>query len=342
MLDIKDYTQVGLAHNPSNATILTLHTPYKAQRLELQLANGLDSLLEFKDREQNLDSLLTLKLINGGYKEKYWSFGEEVEEEIEEKIDISQGILIASNDDRIAFELLATNPKHQFNCPDVESGSFIQNLRGFSGMLNFLENAIYSTKATLDYDNLKEYESYNTAEYKSDNIYAKNKCLSERIKAIYAKDWLSTLSKDIQEAYNGDIHIFMGQWRETLQEKHQNIQSFVASFCKKVGCDSIAIDEQISNYVQFQFDIANTKIRVKRGAIPLNNQMLLINSYLLPSLRQWYIVSHSQHNSFDVLLRKYMRYIEINIRYFYVYDESDKYFYTQICINDLKRLREVM
>ena len=142
MLDIQDYTQVGLAHNPSNATILTLHTPYKAQRLELQLANGLDSLIESKDREQNLDSLLTLKLINGGYKEKYWGFGEEVEEEIEEKIDISQGILIASNDDRIAFELLATNPKHQFNCPDVESGSFIQNLRGFSGMLNFLENAI--------------------------------------------------------------------------------------------------------------------------------------------------------------------------------------------------------
>ena len=57
--------------------ILTLHTPYKAQRLELQLANGLDSLIESKDREQNLDSLLTLKLINGGYKEKYWSFGEE-------------------------------------------------------------------------------------------------------------------------------------------------------------------------------------------------------------------------------------------------------------------------
>lgn len=77
MLDIQDYTQVGLAHNPSNATILTLHTPYKAQRLELQLANGLDSLIESKDREQNLDSLLTLKLINGGYKEKYWSFGEE-------------------------------------------------------------------------------------------------------------------------------------------------------------------------------------------------------------------------------------------------------------------------
>ena len=105
MLDIQDYTQVGLAHNPSNATILTLHTPYKAQRLELQLANGLDSLIESKDREQNLDSLLTLKIINGGYKEKYWSFGEEVEEETEEKIDISQGILIASNDDTLAYEL---------------------------------------------------------------------------------------------------------------------------------------------------------------------------------------------------------------------------------------------
>ena len=44
---------------------------------EFRLANGLDSLIESKDREQNLDSLLTLKLINGGYKEKYWSFGEE-------------------------------------------------------------------------------------------------------------------------------------------------------------------------------------------------------------------------------------------------------------------------
>ena len=80
MLDTKDYTQIGLESNPSNATILTLHTPYKAQRLELQLANGLDSLIESKDREQNLDSLLTLKLINGGYKEKYWSYGEGVEE----------------------------------------------------------------------------------------------------------------------------------------------------------------------------------------------------------------------------------------------------------------------
>lgn len=103
---------------------------YKTQRLELQLANGLDSLIESKDRQrqtreskesstqskqkdsqnntkqQIIDSLLTLKLINGGYKDKLWSYGEEVEEEIEEKIDISQGILIASNDDAIAYQAL--------------------------------------------------------------------------------------------------------------------------------------------------------------------------------------------------------------------------------------------
>ena len=52
MLDIADYTQVGVDSNPSNATILTLHTPYKAQRLELQLANGLDSLIESRDRQR--------------------------------------------------------------------------------------------------------------------------------------------------------------------------------------------------------------------------------------------------------------------------------------------------
>ncbi len=44
--------QVGLDFNPNNATILTLHTPYKAQRLEIELANGLDSTIESKDRER--------------------------------------------------------------------------------------------------------------------------------------------------------------------------------------------------------------------------------------------------------------------------------------------------
>ena len=68
MLDIKDYTQIGLESNPSNiglesnpsnATILTLHTPYKTQRLELQLANGLDSMIE--EREGVLKILLINK-----------------------------------------------------------------------------------------------------------------------------------------------------------------------------------------------------------------------------------------------------------------------------------------
>ncbi|BDB64042.1 hypothetical protein T36_0489 [Helicobacter cinaedi] len=71
MLDIQDYTQLGLAHNPSNATILTLHTPYKTQKLEIALASGLDSVIE-SDREQTqqiIDSLLTLQVVNGGYKE---------------------------------------------------------------------------------------------------------------------------------------------------------------------------------------------------------------------------------------------------------------------------------
>ena len=105
MLDTKNYTQIGLESNPSNATILTLHTAYKAQKLEITLANGLDSILESRDKEHNTDTILTLQVINGGHEVKYWSFGEEVEEETEEKIDISQGILIASNDDTLAYEL---------------------------------------------------------------------------------------------------------------------------------------------------------------------------------------------------------------------------------------------
>lgn len=102
-------------------------------------------------------------------------------------------------------------------------------------MLDFLENAIYNTKATLDYDNLKEYESYNTAKYKSNNIYAKNKCLSERIKTIYTKDWLSTLSKDTQEAYNGDIHIFMEQWRKHSKKITKISKALLQVFVKKWG-----------------------------------------------------------------------------------------------------------
>ena len=46
------------------------------------LASGLDSIIESKDMEQCLETLLTLKLINGGYKEKYWDFEEGIEKHI--------------------------------------------------------------------------------------------------------------------------------------------------------------------------------------------------------------------------------------------------------------------
>ena len=99
MLDTKNYTQIGLESNPSNATILTLHTAYKAQKLEITLANGLDSIIESRDRQrqakldreyqkshnntkqQSIDSLLTITLINGGYKDKLWGFREQNKEE---------------------------------------------------------------------------------------------------------------------------------------------------------------------------------------------------------------------------------------------------------------------
>ncbi|WP_254422454.1 hypothetical protein [Helicobacter bilis] len=96
-LDIKDYAKIGLDSNPSNATILTLHTAYKAQKLEITLANGLDSILESRDRQrqakldrksqnsikqQSIDSLLTITLINGGYKDKLWGFRENSEDGI--------------------------------------------------------------------------------------------------------------------------------------------------------------------------------------------------------------------------------------------------------------------
>ena len=70
-----DYTQVGLGRNSTNAYIMTLHTPYKAQKLELYLASGLDSIIESKDTNQDLDNILTIKVVNTGHKEKWWGMG---------------------------------------------------------------------------------------------------------------------------------------------------------------------------------------------------------------------------------------------------------------------------
>ena len=51
--------------------------------------------------------------------------------------------------------------------------------------------------------------------------------------------------------------------------------------------------------------------------------------------KNYHIIYHSQNNSFPFHLQGYMRYIEMNIRYFYVYDKSDELFNYQPCGKDL-------
>ena len=105
-LKIADSMQAGLDSYPSNATILTLHTPYKAQRLELQLASGLDSVIE-SDREQTqqiIDSLLTLQVINGGHEEKHWGFREETENKDTQANPVQTNINTESKDSKATQE----------------------------------------------------------------------------------------------------------------------------------------------------------------------------------------------------------------------------------------------
>ena len=104
MLDTKNYTQIGLDSNPSNATILTLHTAYKAQKLEVTLANGLDSIIESKDREHNTDTILTLQVINGGYEEKHWGFREETENKDTQANPVQTNINTESKDSKATQE----------------------------------------------------------------------------------------------------------------------------------------------------------------------------------------------------------------------------------------------
>ena len=103
-LDIKDYAKIGLDSNPSNATILTLHTAYKAQKLEITLANGLDSILESRDKEHNTDTILTLQVINGGYEEKHWGFREETENKDTQANPVQTNINTESKDSKATQE----------------------------------------------------------------------------------------------------------------------------------------------------------------------------------------------------------------------------------------------
>ena len=91
-------------YNPSNATILTLHTPYKAQRLEIELANGLDSIIESKDKEHNIDTILTLQVINGGYEKKHWGFREETENKDTQANPVQTNINTESKDSKATQE----------------------------------------------------------------------------------------------------------------------------------------------------------------------------------------------------------------------------------------------
>lgn len=91
-------------YNSSNATILTLHTPYKAQRLEIELANGLDSIIESKDKEHNMDTILTLQVINGGYEEKHWGFREETENKDTQANPVQTNINTESKDSKATQE----------------------------------------------------------------------------------------------------------------------------------------------------------------------------------------------------------------------------------------------
>ena len=38
----------------------------------LYLASGLDSIIESNDTHQELDNILTMKVVNTGHKEKWW------------------------------------------------------------------------------------------------------------------------------------------------------------------------------------------------------------------------------------------------------------------------------
>lgn len=138
-------------------------------------------------------------------------------------------------------------------------------------------------------------------------------------------------------AYENDIQYFIAQWKLTMSENHQSIANFVESFCEKANIPYPHIININSNIIE------NLYFKFKYPAIEAkhNNQMIdnkIFNLSLIMCLRFFYIIYHSQNNSFSFHLQGYMRYIEINIRYFYVYDKSDKLFNEQPCGKDLNAL----
>ncbi|WP_245945669.1 hypothetical protein [Helicobacter didelphidarum] len=196
------------------------------------------------------------------------------------------------------FESSITHPKHFFNCPDVESGNFIKNLKNFNGALFFLESTIQTAQAKLDFDNIKEYDSYNIAQYKNE---FKNKCLSERIRAIYRNSWVFGMQINIE--YDKDLQEFTNTWYLTLQENHQSVTNFVESFCEKLGYIPPRVNEQNTNESGYniKYDII-TIMRIKQN---LSNN-IYIKKHLSSVLRQWYIFYKLQYRIFPNALQNYM------------------------------------
>ena len=157
----------------------------------------------------------------------------------------------------------------------------------------------------------------------------------KKIQEIYKQNWLYSLLDETRIAYENDIQYFITQWKLTMNENHQSITSFVGSFCERVHCTQPQVRVISSMDNTMNLLISNSIIEIKiHYEISLHNKM--ITDRLLVLLRQWYIIYHSQNNSFPFHLQGYMRYIEINIRYFYVYDQSDKrQFNKQPCGKDL-------
>ena len=160
----------------------------------------------------------------------------------------------------------------------------------------------------------------------------------KKIQEIYKHNWLYSSLDETRIAYENDIQYFTTQWKLTMNENHQSIASFVGSFCEKanipyphmININSNAIENR---YFKFKYPAIEAKY---------NNQMIddkMFEASLIMCLRFFYIIYHSQNNSFPFHLQGYMRYIEMNIRYFYVYDQSDKrQFNKQPCGKDLNTL----
>ena len=68
-LEITDYKDIGLQNKANNQYILTLRTPSRTNKIEVQLANGLDSVIESKEQQHIQCYTTKILIVNGGYKE---------------------------------------------------------------------------------------------------------------------------------------------------------------------------------------------------------------------------------------------------------------------------------